>query len=390
MQASTCIRTGGDVKQTEAVFPPPEHPGGSLFVLSKTSPDNPESAKAARETLQAVVDILLLEEPQQLVPGAVRSGEQAMYVAFMKEAFKQASSQVWRSAQMSGMDASASVMAVMIKNGYGYCCSVGDHILFLSESGSLPPVQANKSQFKPDGTPCTMGGQDPILAEAFSFRFTEESLLVAASSFFWKDVSLKEASSAIESTPVFALSEFLAEKSGGDSGHAIFAVQGDDFISKHAATQAKQYLAYVRKLEFGEKRTKAQLKLETWTQAILDPAEYDAILQAEEPIGEAAAPVEQPVQQTAPEDAENEKIRRELQDSLAQNRDLTAKIQALQVKLDDAIAGSRIYKRAALAAMADLFKVWNQFPKEVEALLTRDQLEKMAAWAKKEAGQQQP
>jgi len=93
MQASTCIRTGGDVKQTEAVFPPPEHPGGSLFVLSKTSPDNPESAKAARETLQAVVDILLLEEPQQLVPGAVRSGEQAMYVAFMKEAFKQASSQ---------------------------------------------------------------------------------------------------------------------------------------------------------------------------------------------------------------------------------------------------------------------------------------------------------
>jgi len=69
---------------------------------------------------------------------------------------------------------------------------------------------------------------------------------------------------------------------------------------------------------------------------------------------------------------------------------LTAKIQALQVKLDDAIAGSRIYKRAALAAMADLFKVWNQFPKEVEALLTVISWKRWQPGQKKEAGQQQP
>ncbi len=394
MQVSSYLKKSQDGHFHFAAFPVPGTGSGMIFILTRSNATGALAQKTAEEALRGIKDVLLLEEPETFTanPGRATAGE--LYRTFLKESVRQAGERLWHSSQLGGNIATAEVLAVILQAGVVYGCSIGSLSLLTGQADSLearivcPPAGSSD-----DGS--SLGGEDLPEPFQFSFPFTEEMYLCMFTSEMAGMLPAKVVHEKLKDVPAYVAAEKLVAVLPKEGSGAAIVLEGDKFIKALAVRQYHAHLPLV------QKDAVQMRKLNDWAAAFID---LDAVHvpTVEEPKAEGiSTPFGTPVEEKRSPlpttfDTEQLKSLAEKADQLqkemnAMNSRLMEKditIRNLKGEIDEQNSQIRGYRRAALAAIADIFRVWEQFPVQCEQVITKAKIKKMEEWSSRESGKE--
>ena len=236
MQVSTFTIPGLRELNEDTIYPSPDEPGGNLFIVADGLGGHTDGKIASQLAVEAVSKLVTNENPATFVLGGHRMSEPELMEAFLSDVVRQAGATVRYEAKQRSSDMGTTLLVVLIKNGRGYCAHIGDCALFVSETGQMPLVKMTVEHRRGPSLTRSLGAQEQVTPDVFSFVFDEHSILVMGCDGFWEHVTPDVIGRyLLETTPVKIAEELTqaAFKANSQDNISVIVVEGDTFIEEY-------------------------------------------------------------------------------------------------------------------------------------------------------------
>ena len=236
MQVSTFTIPGLRELNEDTIYPSPDEPGGNLFIVADGLGGHTDGKIASQLAVEAVSKLVTNENPAAFVLGGHRMSEPELMEAFLSDVVRQAGATVRYEAKQRSSDMGTTLLVVLIKNGRGYCAHIGDCALFVSETGQMPLVKMTVEHRRGPSLTRSLGAQEQVTPDVFSFVFDEHSILVMGCDGFWEHVTPDVIGRyLLETTPVKIAEELTqaAFKANSQDNISVIVVEGDTFIEEY-------------------------------------------------------------------------------------------------------------------------------------------------------------
>jgi len=236
MQVSTFTTPGLREHNEDTIYPSPDQPGGNLFIVADGLGGHTDGKVASQLAVEAVCKLVTNENPATFVLGGHRMSEPKLMEAFLSDVVRQAGATVRYEAKQRSSDMGTTLLVVLIKDGRGYCAHIGDCALFVSETGQMPLVKMTVEHRRGPSLTRSLGAQEQVTPDVFSFLFDEHSILVMGCDGFWEHVPPDVIGRyLLEATPAKIAEELTqaAFKANSQDNISVIVVEGDIFIEEY-------------------------------------------------------------------------------------------------------------------------------------------------------------
>jgi protein phosphatase len=244
VQVSHFSTQGARDHNEDTIYPEPGQAQGDLFIIADGMGGHSDGKIASGLACDSLRRIIEREDPATFVLGGHRMSEKELMEAFLSDAVRQAGAVVWHESRQRGSDMGSTVLAVLLKDGRGHCAHIGDGALFVSEDGQLPPVKLTTEHRRGSNLTRSLGAQEQVTPDVFSFTFTDESALVMGCDGFWEHVTPEHIGQLLVERPPFCVAAELgraALEAGSSDNVSVIVVEGESFVARHAAHQIELY-----------------------------------------------------------------------------------------------------------------------------------------------------
>jgi len=236
MQVSTFTTPGLRELNEDTIYPSPDEPGGNLFIVADGLGGHTDGKIASQLAVEAVSKLVTNENPATFVLGGHRMSEPELMEAFLSDVVRQAGATVRYEAKQRSSDMGTTLLVVLIKNGRGYCAHIGDCALFVSETGQMPLVKMTVEHRRGPSLTRSLGAQEQVTPDVFSFVFDEHSILVMGCDGFWEHVTPDVIGRYLLETAPVKIAEELTQaafKANSQDNISVIVVEGDTFIEEY-------------------------------------------------------------------------------------------------------------------------------------------------------------
>jgi len=236
MHVSTFSIPGLREHNEDTIYPSPNQPGGNLFIVADGLGGHTDGKIASQLAVEAVSKLVINENPADFVLGGHRMNESELMEAFLSDVVRQAGATVRHEAKQRGSDMGTTLLVVLIKNGQGYCAHIGDCALFVSETGQMPLVKMTVEHRRGPSLTRSLGTQEQVTPDVFSFVFDEHSILVMGCDGFWEHITPDVIGRYILETTPAKIAEELTQaalKADSQDNISVIVVEGDAFIEEY-------------------------------------------------------------------------------------------------------------------------------------------------------------
>jgi serine/threonine protein phosphatase PrpC len=244
MHFSSFTTPGSREQNEDSIYPEPGQAVSGLFIVADGLGGHADGKIASELACSTMRQIIESEDPASFVLGGHRMGEQELMEAFLSDAVRQAGAAVRHTARQRSSDMGSTLLAVLLKDGHGYCAHIGDCALFVSEKGENPPTKLTSEHRRGASLTRSLGAQEQVTPDVLSFEFGEDSLLVMGCDGFWESVPVDRIGQLAAGIPPLWMAEELAQAAldaGSQDNVSVIVVAGDGFVRKNAANQVETY-----------------------------------------------------------------------------------------------------------------------------------------------------
>jgi serine/threonine protein phosphatase PrpC len=250
--------------------------GMSLYIIADGLGGHADGKKASDLACKTIAQIIETEDPASFVLGGYRLSEGELYQAFLSDAVRQTSAVVKQAARQAGNDMGTTLLVVLIKDDRGYCAHVGDCALFISLNSEDTLTKITTEHRRGPNLTRSIGAQDQVTPDVFSFTFREDSSFLMCSDGLWEVLSAVELNHFVHDFPIFCISEQLCQaalQAGSQDNITVLVVEGEGFIRNTAKRQVTYYTKFLsQQSDTSEKKAQSE-KLEIFRTANLQPVE---------------------------------------------------------------------------------------------------------------------
>lgn len=231
-------------RNEDTIFPDAGQISTGLVIVADGLGGHADGKVASQMACDALRQIVENEDPAGFVLGGRNMPEAELMEAFLSDAVRQVGATVWHAARQNASDMGTTLLAVVIKNGHGYCAHIGDCALLVSESGQMPLIRMTSEHRRGASLTRSLGAQEQVTPDVFSFEFGENAVLVMGTDGFWEHVALERIGDWLLECPPDLVAEELVQEAltaGSQDNVSLIVVEGDGFVHLNAARQAEAY-----------------------------------------------------------------------------------------------------------------------------------------------------
>ncbi|HEY9077713.1 MAG TPA: protein phosphatase 2C domain-containing protein [Anaerolineaceae bacterium] len=252
MYISVFSNAGIRGRNEDCVYPEPGQIPGNLFIVADGLGGHEDGDIASELACRKLSSILEHEDPAVYVVGGGRMEETTLFEAFLSDAVRQVSAAVWHEANQRGRDMGTTLLAVLIHNQRAYVAHIGDCALLMSPGGKMPPVKITSEHRRGSGLARSLGAQESVAPDLFSFDLNDNSVLILGCDGFWEHLSEIQIGQKLLECPPFAAAEELgmaALAAGSQDNVSVIVVEGEGFVNQNASAQIHAYAEVLVKRE---------------------------------------------------------------------------------------------------------------------------------------------